>query len=68
MGMHTHYEPVDYCDPLALLLVAEGDEDEAEALASQYEAGSHRTSTVEVEKTAGDWLGASPFEVENQYH
>ena len=55
-------EPLDYCDPLALLLIAEGDEDEAEELASQYESGLHRTSTVEVEKTTGDLLGASPFE------
>ena len=55
-------EPLDYCDPLALLLIAEGDEDEADELASQYESGLHRTPTVEIEKTTGDLLGASPFE------
>ena len=66
MGMR--YEPCTFNDPLSILLAAEGAGDEADELASFYDAGSHRTSTVEVEKTEGDWLGSSPFEIEHQYH
>ena len=66
MGMR--YEPCTFNDPLSILLAAEGFSDEVDALASFYDAGSHRTSTVEVEKAEGDRLGSSPFEMEHQYH
>ena len=67
MGMR--HEPCTFADPLSLMLAAEGFSAEADELASFYDAGSHRTSTVEVEKTEGDWLGASPFELDHpEYH
>ena len=50
-------------DPLQNLLIAEGDEAEAEALGAYYESGTHRTATFEAERTHNDLLGASPFEV-----
>lgn len=65
MGL-LHYEAVDYNDPLSLMLLAEEDEDsEVEHLHSQYDAGLARRSTFEVEKTVGDMLGSSPFELDN---
>ena len=64
-----HYEPCTFNDPLSILLAAEGFSDDADELASYYDAGTHRTSTVEVEKTSGDTLGASPFELDHpEYH
>ena len=50
-------------DPLQNMLTAEDNEAEAEALGSYYESGTHRRATSEAEKTVGDMLGASPFEV-----
>ena len=50
-------------DPLQNLLIAEGDDAEAEALGAYYESGTHRRATGEVERTRSDMLGASPFEV-----
>ena len=49
-------------DPLEKLLIDEGNEDEAETLASYHMAGQHRTATYEREKNNSDLLGASPFE------
>ena len=66
--MGNRLEPCTFADPLSLMLAAEGFSDEVDALASFYDAGVHRTSTVEIEKTEGDWLGSSPFELEHQYH
>lgn len=59
------FEAVDWSDPLSLLLAREGAADEVDALHSLYEAGGHRTRTMEVERTIGDMLGASPFELSN---
>ena len=50
-------------DPLQNLLIAEGDDAEAEALGAYYESGTYRRATSEVERTGSDMLGASPFEV-----
>ena len=50
-------------DPLQNLLIAEGDDAEAEALGAYYESGTHRRATCEAERTWSDMLGASPFEV-----
>ena len=50
-------------DPLQNLLIAEGDDAEAEALGAYYESGTHRSATGEAERTGSDMLGASPFEV-----
>ncbi len=50
-------------DPLQNLLIAEGDDAEAEALGAYYESGTHRRATCEAERTGSDMLGASPFEV-----
>ena len=50
-------------DPLQNLLIAEGDDAEAEALGAYYESGTHRRATGEAERTGSDMLGASPFEV-----
>ena len=49
--------------PLQNLLIAEGDDAEAEALGAYYESGTHRSATGEAERTGADMLGASPFEV-----
>lgn len=59
--MGLHYEAVDYNDPLSILLAAEGeDTDDRESF---FEAGLHRAKTFERERTEGDLLGASPFEL-----
>ena len=50
-------------DPLQNLLIAEGEDAEAEALGAYYESGTQRRATGEVERTGSDMLGASPFEV-----
>ena len=50
-------------DPLQNLLIAEGEDAEAEALGACYESGTHRRATGEAERTGYDMLGASPFEV-----
>lgn len=50
-------------DPLQNLLIAEGEDAEAEALGAYYESGTHRRATGEAERTVSDMLGASPFEV-----
>ena len=50
-------------DPLQNLLIAEGEDAEAEALGAYYESGTHRSATSEAERTGSDMLGASPFEV-----
>ena len=50
-------------DPLQNLLIAEGEDAEAEALGAYYESGTHRRATSEAERTGSDMLGASPFEV-----
>lgn len=50
-------------DPLQNLLIAEGEDAEAEALGAYYESGTHRRATGEAERTGSDMLGASPFEV-----
>ena len=50
-------------DPLQNLLIAEGEDAEAEALGAYYESGTHRRATEEAERTGSDMLGASPFEV-----
>lgn len=50
-------------DPLQNLLIAEGEDAEAEALGAYYESGTHRSATGEAERTGSDMLGASPFEV-----
>ena len=64
--MGLHHEAVDYNDPLSLLLAAEDADAEVDVLQSQYEAGLHRAKTFEVERTSGDWLGASPYELSAQ--
>ena len=61
--MGTHYEPVDYNDPLSLLLQAEGEE--TDELESVYEAGCH-VSRPRADKDADDMLGASPAELAAQ--
>lgn len=62
--MGTTYEGVDYNDPLALLLQAEGEEtDERESF---FDAGTHRTKTFERERETDDTLGASPAELTAQ--
>lgn len=63
MGLRQHFEAVDYNDPLSLLLAAEDEDTECEVLHSQYDAGLSRAPTFEVERTTGDLLGASPFEL-----
>ena len=60
------YEAVDYNDPLSLLLAAEGDEAECEALQAQYDAGTHRAKTYEPERFESDMMGASPVELAAQ--
>ena len=64
--MGTHYEAVDYNDPLSLLLAAEDEETECDALHSQYDAGTHRAKTYEPERSKGDLMGASPVELAAQ--
>ena len=64
--MGTHYEAVDYNDPLSLLLAAEDEEAECEALQAQYDAGTHRAKTYEAERTESDMMGASPAELAAQ--
>lgn len=62
--MGSPYEPVDYNDPLSLLLQAEGEStDDREA---EFDAGTHRAKTFEAERTQGDMLGASPVELAAQ--
>ena len=60
------YEAVDYNDPLSLLLAAEDEEAECEALQAQYDAGTHRAKTYEAEREHGDALGYSPAEMAAQ--
>ena len=60
------YEAVDYNDPLSLLLAAEGEDAECEALEAMYDAGTHRAKTYEPEREYGDMLGASPVELAAQ--
>lgn len=60
------YEAVDYNDPLSLLLAAEDEEAECEALQAQYDAGTHRRATSEPERTESDMMGASPVELAAQ--
>ena len=60
------YEAVDYNDPLSLLLAAEGEDAECEALEAMYDAGTHRAKTYEPEREYDDMLGASPVELAAQ--
>lgn len=62
MGIRQHFEAVDYCDPLALMLLAEGED--TDELESFWDAGLARAKSFEPERTSGDMLGASPFERE----
>ena len=62
----SRYEAVDYNDPLSLLLAAEGEDDDVDALHSQYDAGTHRRATSEPERTESDMMGASPVELAAQ--
>ena len=62
----SRYEAVDYNDPLSLLLAAEDEAAECEALQAQYDAGTHRAKTYEAERTTGDMMGASPVELAAQ--
>ena len=62
--MGTHYEPVDYNDPLSLMLQAEGEE--TDELESVYDAGTHRAKSFERERDTDDMLGASPAELAAQ--
>ena len=64
--MSTQYEAVDYNDPLALMLQAEDEEAECEALEAMYDAGTHRAKTYEKERTEYDMMGASPAELAAQ--
>lgn len=61
--MGTHYEAVDYNDPLSLLLQAEGED--TDDLESFYEAGCH-VSHPQRDKDTDDMLGASPAELAAQ--
>ncbi len=54
---------VDYNDPLSLLLAAEDEDSECDALHSVWEAGCHRAQCYEPERCGSDLLGASPYEV-----
>ena len=61
------YEAVDYNDPLSLLLAAEDEDAECEALQAQYDAGTHRAKTYEPERfESDDMMGASPVELAAQ--
>lgn len=51
MARLSFHEPSTTLDPLTLLLMEEEADDECDILASQYESGTHRTSTVELERT-----------------
>lgn len=63
------YEPVDYNDPLSLLLAAEDDDSECDVLHSCWEAASHRARSYEPERLTSDMLGASPFETNHpEFH
>ena len=63
----SYYEPVDpNGDPLELLLRAEGADNEADELIECYMSASHRTRTMEVERTSGDTMGMSPAELAAQ--
>ena len=62
----SRYEAVDYNDPLSLLLAAEGEDAEVDALHEQYDAGTHRAKTYEAEREHGDTLGYSPAELAAQ--
>ena len=64
--MGSPYEAVDYNDPLSLLLQAEGEDAEVDALHEQYDAGTHRAKTYEAEREHGDTLGYSPAEMAAQ--
>ena len=60
---------VDFNDPLTLLLMAEDDEDECDALHSCWDAASHRAKCYEPERMTSDMLGASPFETNHlEFH
>ena len=61
--MGLHYEAVDYNDPLTLLLAAEDEDAECDVLHTMYDAGLSRAKTFERERTEGDLLGASPYEL-----
>jgi len=56
---------IDYNDPLTLLLMAEGDDEECDVLHSCWNAASHRARSYEPERLTSDMLGASPFETNN---
>lgn len=64
--MGTHYEAVDYNDPLSLLLQAEGED--TDELESFFDAGTHRAKSFERDKDVDvdDTLGASPAELAAQ--
>ena len=62
--MGTHYEAVDYNDPLSLLLQAEGED--TDELESFFDAGTHRAKSFERERDTDDMLGASPAELAAQ--
>ena len=64
--MGIRYEQVDYNDPLTLLLLAEGSDDEVDELHERYDSGMHRTKTFEAEREDSDMLGASPMELAAQ--
>ena len=61
--MGLHYEAVDYNDPLTLLLAAEDADAECDVLHTLYDAGLSRAKTFVRERTEGDLLGASPYEL-----
>ena len=64
MSTSQAYEAVDYNDPLSILLSRESEDDaETDALESFYCAAKHRAKTAETERTTGDMMGASPFEL-----
>ena len=61
--MGTHYEAVDYNDPLTLMLKEEGED--TDELESVYDAGCH-VSRPRADKDTDDMLGASPAELAAQ--
>ena len=69
----VEYDPSDggANDPLELLLRAEGDDPEAEALSPWYEAGTHRRAPLgswTSDDAQHDMLGASPAETWGWQH
>jgi hypothetical protein len=62
--MKMAYELIDVTtDPLYILMMREEDEDECDSMEERYMAGTHRARSSEAERTHGDMLGASPFEL-----